>query len=469
MISEDNTLKKIDLLGLLRTGVLTKVVRQVSGFEVYKLINELRVLEGSWLDKVFLLNNTLIFRFRVSSDDNNKNSGMIKSKLNKIVGVDEKKVTLVFLIPRLLFLKPGFLRMSKELSMGLNNSSGVLRPDLLGLIRKKLNGLRLLSVEQVGFDRIIKLSFGRSREDSKELYYSLIIELFDKGNVVLVDSNNNILGLLNDGNRGLRVKTLYKKPDFVVENPFLMGKEGFVNGVKEFGLVKFLASKLGFGRVYAEEICFRMGFVNKEDKNKKVLKEEELVKLLSIINELKGCDKGFLYLIKKSIDNDIDNIVNSIEYSSCPLKRLKGVKGEKSVKEFVFESFNQALLGYINYVSNKSKSLTEETNLEDKELRRLEKVIKIQEERLLGLKQEEEENKRIGNWFYENYNFVNELIKNVSSLIKELKNKGLKDSKIRKVLKQEFNIIEDIDFKEKSFIIRLEKKGDKKDNESNRQ
>jgi predicted ribosome quality control (RQC) complex YloA/Tae2 family protein len=58
-------------------------------------------------------------------------------------------------------------------------------------LRKHLKGRRLTGIAQMGFDRVICLTFG-----SGELTHHLILELYDRGNVVLTDRNFMILSLL---------------------------------------------------------------------------------------------------------------------------------------------------------------------------------------------------------------------------------------------------------------------------------
>ncbi|XP_015206020.2 ribosome quality control complex subunit NEMF isoform X1 [Lepisosteus oculatus] len=57
--------------------------------------------------------------------------------------------------------------------------------------RKHLKSRRLVSVKQLGVDRIIDIQFG-----SDEAAYHLIVELYDRGNIVLTDHEYTILNLL---------------------------------------------------------------------------------------------------------------------------------------------------------------------------------------------------------------------------------------------------------------------------------
>ena len=58
-------------------------------------------------------------------------------------------------------------------------------------LRKHLKNKRVEFIKQVGVDRIIDIQFG-----SSEAAYHIIIELYDRGNVIITDSDYTILNLL---------------------------------------------------------------------------------------------------------------------------------------------------------------------------------------------------------------------------------------------------------------------------------
>ena len=59
------------------------------------------------------------------------------------------------------------------------------------LCRKHINNKRLEQVKQVGVDRVVDLQFG-----SGEAAYHLVLEMYDKGNLVLTDGEYKILNIL---------------------------------------------------------------------------------------------------------------------------------------------------------------------------------------------------------------------------------------------------------------------------------
>lgn len=58
-------------------------------------------------------------------------------------------------------------------------------------LRKHLRTKKLSSIEQVGIDRVIKLTFGKG-----ETCHHILVELYASGNVILTDHEFNILSLL---------------------------------------------------------------------------------------------------------------------------------------------------------------------------------------------------------------------------------------------------------------------------------
>ncbi len=55
------------------------------------------------------------------------------------------------------------------------------------LLRKRIKGANVVSITQHNFDRIIEIKV------KKDKYYTIVVELFDKGNIILLDEDNNII------------------------------------------------------------------------------------------------------------------------------------------------------------------------------------------------------------------------------------------------------------------------------------
>lgn len=68
-------------------------------------------------------------------------------------------------------------------------------------MRKHLKNKRLESLKQVGTDRIVDLQFG-----SGEAAYHIILEVYDRGNIVLTDYEMTIINILRPHTEGDKVR-----------------------------------------------------------------------------------------------------------------------------------------------------------------------------------------------------------------------------------------------------------------------
>lgn len=68
-------------------------------------------------------------------------------------------------------------------------------------MRKHLKNKRLESLKQLGMDRIIDLQFG-----SGEAAYHVILELYDRGNIILTDYQMTILNILRPHTEGEAIR-----------------------------------------------------------------------------------------------------------------------------------------------------------------------------------------------------------------------------------------------------------------------
>lgn len=73
-------------------------------------------------------------------------------------------------------------------------------------MRKHLKNKRLENLTQLGSDRIIDLQFG-----SGEVAYHVILELYDRGNIVLTDFELTILYVLRPHTEGDKIKFAVKE------------------------------------------------------------------------------------------------------------------------------------------------------------------------------------------------------------------------------------------------------------------
>jgi predicted ribosome quality control (RQC) complex YloA/Tae2 family protein len=117
-------------------------------------------------------------------------------------------------------------------------------------LRKHLRGRRLENVEQLGGDRIVDLQFG-----SNEAAYHLIVELYDRGNILLTDHEFIIIAVLRPrtDNENTDVKFVVREeyPRHLakqIEKPTLERlTEIFSNSKDNDDIRKYLTSNFSYG------------------------------------------------------------------------------------------------------------------------------------------------------------------------------------------------------------------------------
>jgi predicted ribosome quality control (RQC) complex YloA/Tae2 family protein len=259
-------------------------------------------------------------------------------------------------------------------------------------LRKHLGNAILEEIEQVGFDRIVILSFtGRNRER-----YNLIAELFGKGNVILTNDSYEILAVMlpkRYSTRELVGRAKYQLPP-ARANPFELSAEEIARVVSESkgDLVRALARDLGLGGLYAEETCLRAGV----DKNAKQIGAEEASRVKAALEELRakvGVEKPEIVFE--------DGV--AIDLTPVPLK----IYAQHERKSFT--SFNQALDEY--FTKHEVERLAKQREEKFKaELNRLLFRLKSQTQTIKKYLQEEKELRSKGDAIYLHFNEVERIL-----------------------------------------------------------
>ena len=182
------------------------------------------------------------------------------------------------------------------------------------VLRKHLNNSRLISVEQYGFDRVIELTFehggGRLR---------LIIELFRDGNVLLLDDNGVIIQPLTHAkyaSRSLKRGVAYSPPPETVD-PRNMGRsalDSLLDG-SQHDLIRTLAARANFGRIYGSTACSIAGLEEKVDANSLDSGQRDALEgaIQSMLVELSEGDGAMMWMVDsdakqawEATDNEAD-------------------------------------------------------------------------------------------------------------------------------------------------------------------
>ena len=143
---------------------------KLSNIDVAIIIKELQKIKNCRLNNIYDLNNrNFLFKF-----DNLKDIPISNNFLY------ENKIYLNYLNGKFFYItqNPSFQRVQKPTTFVMK-------------LREKLKNKRLTNIEQVGLDKIIKLTFGE-----EEYTYYIFIELFSQGNIILTDNNYKIITLI---------------------------------------------------------------------------------------------------------------------------------------------------------------------------------------------------------------------------------------------------------------------------------
>ena len=182
------------------------------------------------------------------------------------------------------------------------------------VLRKHMNNSRLISVEQYGFDRVIELTFehggGRLR---------LVIELFRDGNVLLLDDNGVIIQPLTHAkyaSRSLKRGVAYAPPPETVDprNMDRSALDSLLDG-SQHDLIRTLAARANFGRIYGSTACSIAGLEEKVDANSLDSGQRDALEgaIQSMLVELSEGDGAMMWMVDsdakqawEATDNEAD-------------------------------------------------------------------------------------------------------------------------------------------------------------------
>lgn len=293
-------------------------------------------------------------------------------------------------------------------------------PNFPMLLRKHLSGGVITSIKQHYFDRIIEITIQKKEE------YTLIVELFSKGNVILLDKDKNIISPLKHKkwqDRKITAHEEYKYPPEKEININDCSADDLrsVLGKSDSDITRTIATN-GLGGLYAEEIIAYTSI----DKSKaaKDVTDDEIVELDNAIkklfNKLENEPNPQIIFDKNGENKDLVPI---------NLERYSDFESE------TFESFNKAADEFYG------KRIIEEVESEEerawkKRIGKYTKRLKMQEESLDKFYQTIEDTQHKGDTIYAHYTEIQNILdvilsarskyswKEISSIIKKSKKEG---------------------------------------------
>jgi predicted ribosome quality control (RQC) complex YloA/Tae2 family protein len=156
-------------------------------------------------------------------------------------------------------------------------------PQFPTMLRNHLSGGRIVDIQQHDFDRVIEFSVERGGGRN-----FLIVELFPKGSMVLLDESRRILTMLRKmiyrGHKMAAGETYLSHP--TQQDPRTISSENLSRMLASSGqdLIRTIVRGLNMGGTYGEEVCLRAGV----DKNKpaEALEPGEIERIRQALREV---------------------------------------------------------------------------------------------------------------------------------------------------------------------------------------
>ena len=336
-------------------------MKNMSNVDVYTVCHELRdLLKGARVDKAYQpTKDTVLIRFHVSG----------KGRVDIVFQAGRRMHTTQYPLP-----------------------NPKIPPNFPMLLRKYIKGATVEDIRQHHFDRIVELQV------AKEQKFTLVVELFAKGNIILLNDEGTIILPLKRklwSDRKISSKEEYKYPPKRGINPLEVTKEelGDVFKNSDSDIIRTLA-RSGLGGIYSEEIMLRS----------------------NVQKDLPAAEIS---------DSDLDSVYNSIYELFEPLRTSKfhpqiisdgkedvlplDLKFYENYKKEIFETYNEAADEFFSSrVKEDIKS--EYEDIWGSEVKKFEKRLRIQEETLSKFHKTIKDSKKRGDLLYANYGKVQSIL-----------------------------------------------------------
>ena len=258
-------------------------------------------------------------------------------------------------------------------------------------LRKFLKNRKILSVTQYNFDRLI--IFELSNIDSKP--WKFIIELFNKGNFLLLDENN-ILKIAKKYRK-------FKDRDVLAGKEFIFPKsrgkdfltinqEDFIEIIKDSDaeIVRTLARNINIAGLYSEEICLKAGIDKKTISNE--LNNDQLNELFKAFKKLRN---EFLFgdINAYGVLSD-----EGLEIKVLPFELEMYLQNEKKK----YPSFNNAVDEFYSKIDTEALKKPSDQQLNQR-IGAQEKILNNQLEYMEELKKKKKSYYTHGDFIYSNF------------------------------------------------------------------
>lgn len=316
-------------------------------------------------------------------------------------------------------------------------------PSFPMLLRKRVKGANVLSIKQHNFDRVVEIKM------KKEETYTLIVELFAKGNIILLNEANEIILPLKRkhwSDRDISSKKEYIFPQSQGIDPINITIEEFkeiIAGGEDEEIVRVLA-KNGLGSLYAEEIMLNTDISKKTSCSSLSADEIDITfnALKTVFEPLEN--RQFTPMIvnnreeieRLKVENPDKNYKSKEDVIPISIKQYESFEKES------FETFNEACDEFYS-----SKVKNEITDIQEavwnKKVSKFSKRLEKQEETLANFEKTIEDSQRKGELIFTNYVQVDNILnvikgarekdygwKEIGKTLKDAKKSGMADAQI---------------------------------------
>lgn len=291
-------------------------------------------------------------------------------------------------------------------------------------MRKHLKNKRLESLTQLGTDRIVDLQFG-----SGEAAYHVILELYDKGNIILTDFELTILYILRPHTEGESVRFAVKEKyphDRAKENT-KMTKEKLItlleNAKQGDQLKKVLVFNLDYGPAIIEHVLLQQNFNSNAKIGKTFDIKSDIDNLMLALDAAeiifeegkKGSSKGYIIQKQEEKISTEPSAEKEYFYSNQEFHpRLFAQHVSSPHKEF--DSFNAAIDEFFSSVESQKIELRA-IQQEKQAFKKLENVKNDHKQRLETLEKTQELDKMKAELIMRNQEVVDKAILIIQSLL----------------------------------------------------
>jgi predicted ribosome quality control (RQC) complex YloA/Tae2 family protein len=358
--------------------------RELSSVDLAALVTELRRYVGAKVDKAYLYGDDLL-RLRMRDYD--------RGRVELLVEVGDVKRAHVA-APEHVADAPGR------------------PPNFAMMLRNRIGGGELASVEQYEFDRILVLDFERPDQDTR-----VVAELFGEGNVAVLDETGEVVGSL--GTVRLKSRTVVPGAQYGFPasrlNPLTVGFDAFRRRMAESDtdLVRTLATQLNLGGLYAEEVCSRAGV----EKTRAIAEatDDDYRALHDALGRLAEDLRGGAFDPRVYLEDD-----RVVDVTPFELAEREGLAFE------TFDSFNAAVDSYFHRLEREDGGGGDAADGDDRpdfeeEIERKKRIVDQQEGAIEGFEEQAERERAKAESLYANYELVDEVL----STVREAREAGL--------------------------------------------